>query len=307
MSHVFNMVGEISSAKLVSIKVTTPPSKTSYAAGEYFSTAGMVVEATYSNGVSATIAGYTYSPSGPLSENSTSITIQYTEGGITVTTTQSITIKKAPVATFANNDWDTIIEACQNNNVPNTWVVGNSKTMTINGRSYQIDIIGKNHDTYASGGTAPLTFQMHELYRTKYKMTSSYDATNSWKGSEMRVTHLPEIKALMPSVVKNAIRTVLKPTADDGWTPVIENVEDDLFLLSEIEVFGSCTYSCSGEGIQYAYYAAGNNPKKSSDQWWTRSPVYDSEQGFITVAYNWEGPITQVQTESLGVAFAFCF
>ena len=234
MSHVFNMVGEISSAKLVSIKVTTPPSKTSYAAGEYFSTAGMVVEATYSNGVSATIAGYTYSPSGPLSENSTSITIQYTEGGITVTTTQSITIKKAPVATFANNDWDTIIEACQNNNVPNTWVVGNSKTMTINGRSYQIDIIGKNHDTYASGGTAPLTFQMHELYRTKYKMTSSYDATNSWKGSEMRVTHLPEIKALMPSVVKNAIRTVLKPTADDGWTPVIENVEDDLFYFQRL-------------------------------------------------------------------------
>ena len=44
---------------------------------------------------------------------------------------------------FANNDWATIISACQANAVPATWVVGSSKSMTINGASYQIDIIGK--------------------------------------------------------------------------------------------------------------------------------------------------------------------
>ena len=65
---------------------------------------------------------------------------------------------------FADNDWSAIIAACHSGSVPSSWVAGNSKTMTINGASYQVDIIGKNHDTYASGGKAPLTFQLHDCY-----------------------------------------------------------------------------------------------------------------------------------------------
>lgn len=56
---------------------------------------------------------------------------------------------------FADNEWSEIIAACQSGDVPDSWVVGNYKNMTINGKAYRIDIIGKNHDTYASGGTAP--------------------------------------------------------------------------------------------------------------------------------------------------------
>lgn len=51
---------------------------------------------------------------------------------------------------FANNDWATIIAACQRKQVPETWAVGDQKEMTI-GQSYMIDIIGKDHDTYADG------------------------------------------------------------------------------------------------------------------------------------------------------------
>ena len=47
---------------------------------------------------------------------------------------------------FADNDWSDIIAACHSGSVPSTWVVGNSKTMTINGASYQVDIIGKSRD-----------------------------------------------------------------------------------------------------------------------------------------------------------------
>ena len=45
---------------------------------------------------------------------------------------------------FANNSREAIIAACQRGNVPDTWAAGDSKMMTINGTSYQIDIIGKN-------------------------------------------------------------------------------------------------------------------------------------------------------------------
>ena len=68
---------------------------------------------------------------------------------------------KAPVtynANFADNDWATIIKACHKNQVPETWVVGNQKAMTINGADYVIDIIGKNHDDYADGSGKAVIF-----------------------------------------------------------------------------------------------------------------------------------------------------
>ena len=70
-------------------------------------------------------------------------------------------------ADFSKNSWRTIIAACQNKQVPDTWNVGDSCMMAFGKKNYQIDIIGKNHDDYADGsGKAPLTFQMHTCYAT---------------------------------------------------------------------------------------------------------------------------------------------
>ena len=54
MGNVYNMVGGGGGIKLVSIAVTTPPTKTRYLSGESFDPAGRVVTATYSNGARGT-------------------------------------------------------------------------------------------------------------------------------------------------------------------------------------------------------------------------------------------------------------
>ena len=96
MSLVFNMVGGGGGGiKLASIAITTPPAKTTYTAGETFDPAGMVVEATYSNGAKAVATGYSYTPSTALTDGTTAVTIQYTEGGVTATAEQAITVSKA--------------------------------------------------------------------------------------------------------------------------------------------------------------------------------------------------------------------
>lgn len=93
MSLVFNMVGGGGGGiKLASISITTPPAKTTYTAGETFDPAGMVVEATYSNGAKAVATGYSYTPSTALTDDTTAVTIQYTEGGVTKTAKQAITV-----------------------------------------------------------------------------------------------------------------------------------------------------------------------------------------------------------------------
>ena len=64
------------------IAVTTPPSKTAYKYGETFQPAGMVVTAYYTDETSRAVTGYTYSPTGALAMNNTTITISYTEGSV---------------------------------------------------------------------------------------------------------------------------------------------------------------------------------------------------------------------------------
>ena len=213
-------------------------------------------------------------------------------------------------AIFANNSWEEIIAACQSGNVPDSWSVGDSKAMTINGTNYQIDIIGKNHDTYTAGGTAPLTFQMHDCYGTTYAMNSYNTNSGGWTSCAMRSTHLPAILALMPSEVQAGIKEVNKLTSAGNSSSTIETTADKLFLLSEIEIFGSTTYSKSGEGSQYAYYSAGNSKVKnlsgSAHYWWERSPYGSYPTDFCYVPNN-GGAYYLDASYSCGVAFGFCF
>lgn len=82
---------------LLSIAITTPPSKTSYNSGETFDSTGMVVTATYSDTSTANVvSSCTFTPSGALSTSDSSITVSYTYEGITKTANQTITVTRAP-------------------------------------------------------------------------------------------------------------------------------------------------------------------------------------------------------------------
>lgn len=189
-------------------------------------------------------------------------------------------------------------------------MVGNSKAMTINGTDYQIDIIGKNHDTYTAGGTAPLTFQLHDCYTDTKQMNSSDTNAGGWTDCEMRNTHLPAILALMPSEVQDGIKEVNKLTSAGSQSSTINTTADNLFLLSEIEIFGRATYSKAGEGNQYAYYSAGNSKVKnrsgSASIWCGRSPRGSSSASFCGV-YSSGAAEYRLASASFGVAFGFCF
>lgn len=219
-------------------------------------------------------------------------------------------IKYPYEANFADNTWAQVIAACQRGTVPETWAVGNQKTMTINGISYQIDIIGKNHDTYTAGGTAPLTFQMHDCYGETKNMNSSNTNNGGWTSCAMRSTHLPAILSQMPTEVQNGIREVNKLTSAGNQSATINTTADKLFLLSEIEIFGSVSDSMSGEGTQYDYYKTGGSTVKklngSASDCWERSPCASNFSRFCRVRSDGIADSSNARF-ARGVAFGFCF
>lgn len=236
-------------------------------------------------------------------------------GSNTATTTVNISASTATLnyvnSVFSNNDWSAIASSCKSGSVPSTWAVGDSKSMTIDGVDYQIDIIGKNHDSYSDGGgVAPLTFQMHTSFNTKYVMNSSSRDGNSWGGCLMRTATLSSILNSMPIEVQNAIREVNKFTSEGANSSTISTTADKLFLLSEVEVLGTTTYSFSGEGSQYSYYSAGNSAIKtvndSNYAWWLRSPRMNYDYQFCRI--NSSGSASSNNcTSEYGLSCAFCF
>lgn len=211
---------------------------------------------------------------------------------------------------FADNTWDIIINACHSGNVPDTWVAGDSKTMTIDGKSYQFDIVGKNHDTYTAGGKAPLTFGLHDCYGTKYPMNNTDTNSTGWDGSKMRTETLPAILAKMPENIQNGIREVNKLTTAGNQSTTINTTADKLFTFSEMEVYGSAGSSYSGEGKQYDYYKAGNSKVKkvgsTASRWWLRSPSTYASDRFCAV--DTDGLVGKYTARgSNGVCFGFCF
>lgn len=227
------------------------------------------------------------------------------------THTEPVTYIGDPV--FANNDWATIIEACQKNKIHPTWEIGDSKTMKINGTDYTIDIIGKNHDVYSDGsGTAPLTFQMHHCYAENYVINTKISYARRWSTCEMRTTYLPSILNLMPSEVQSGIKEVTKQTIQVEDSTALETTSDTLFLLAEIEVHGSITHTREGEGTQYEYYKAGNSKVKymqgdsNPSSTWCRSPSAIVTNRFCRVGTAGEAD-SGTQTDNYYIVPAFCF
>ncbi len=81
-------------SSIASIDITTPPSKTTYTVGDSFSTAGMVVEAKFTDGTAFEIAGYTCS--GYNLSKAGTYTVKVTYGSFSDTFTITVKEKNIP-------------------------------------------------------------------------------------------------------------------------------------------------------------------------------------------------------------------
>ena len=297
------------------IAVTTPPNRTSYFSGEQFSTAGMVVTAYYTDGSSGAVTGYTYSPTGALAAGNTTITVSYTEGGVTKTTTQAITVTTINT-TLNSNSWATIKAVSDAGKGDNYWDVGDTKTITINGTvqgftfsnlSIAVFILGFNHNSSREGNNR-IHFQIGKISNklvglcdsnygnyvsSGFCMNTEQTNRGGWNNSHMRKTVLGNsgapssppansLLAALPADLRAVMKSVSKYSDNNGGghdtASYVTATTDWLFLLAEFEYRGSRSYANSAEQNyqkQYDYYKAGN------------SKVHYRHDSTGTAAYAW--------------------
>ena len=121
---------------------------------------------------------------------------------------------------------------------------------------------------------------------------------------------------MLPQEVRDVIRPVNKVTSVGNTGSALETTSDYAFLLSEVEIFGSTSYSVAGEGKRYDYYGSYAttsarriknlaNGTGSANIWWERSPRSGYTNGFCRVSSGGNANDGGASS-SYGVSFGFC-
>lgn len=280
---------------------------------------------------------------------------QTTSGTVSVTSATSYALTLSFVSSTLNsNEWDVISSVSDAGEGANYWSVGDRKAVVLNGTVGNLSlssvttyafIIGFNHNSSVEG-SGRIHFQLGKtalsggtdvaLCDSKYNssvsatgyfsMNSSNTNSGGWSSSQMRTnicgTSLSSYSGTIIAVIPAALRAVLKSvtkytnnTGNSTAASAVTATTDYFFLLSEYEVFGSCTYANTNEASkqkQYDYYSAGNSKIKYNHSststaviWWLRSPHASYSVTFVLVIT--DGTVSYPNAYySYGFAPGFC-
>jgi len=276
-------------------------------------------------GFTVTGGGFTHSgtvPSGlsvtvAVPYPNTTYTITCSGNSKTVATTEyfgvySVTVE-AISTVFANNTWAQIASAAAAGNAATYWKVGDTKDITLTtGETLTLMIYGFNHDDLTAGGKASITFGLKNLMATTRQMEATNTNANGYTGSAMYTWLTGELYNSLPADLQSLIKAVNKKTSGGNQSTTINTNSMKVFLFSEIECFGTVTYSVAGEGSQYPVFTDAasrikylTNGAGSANAWWERSPRSTGSTSFCYV--NSGGSASNYNASNYyGVCFGFC-
>lgn len=248
-----------------------------------------------------------------------------------ITTTWGFMNIPKPESTLEETSWQTISMLSRLGLAKKYFNIGDTKRVYIDGRSYEVRIIGFDSDiisetdrTFYGREFAGITFQLKNILKNKVKVGSSM----SWATSNVK-KHIDGLIPKMDGDLQQIICSVDKPcrtiTSDRSSYGDIEIISHKLFNLSISEVFNE-EYAAGfyGEGAQYQYFKDGGQVQKwetenNNTEWLLRTMKvhYDKLDKVYTfprlakvhdTTFSTEGGPhgAAAATDYCGVSFAFC-
>ena len=313
--------GGAAEPSLSKIVVRTAPIKTDYVVGDLIDTTGMVISVYIGDSMIVnTTEGWTIEPTTALS-GTTAFTVIYTLNGITKTATQAIAVSDYST-TFNDNSWEIITKFAALGRAKEIWTLGDTKSITIGGVDYDLQILDFDHYTLSAtdekygnasynGGTnkAAICLGLKDTLNTKYKYCNGYYAPN-WHNSTLYTTLNNTIMPQFPEALLSTIRLVSVDTYSSDTT---YKTDDKIICPSSYEILGKNssyrTKYANKEGTHYAYYAAGNSPKRNyngtASLYYTRSTHYSDDWRQGTCVITTAGTNTNSQAGSTASPITF--
>ena len=192
--------------------------------------------------------------------------------------------------------------------IKSVWTIGDERTVAFGAMA--ATGVGESHDagnlTFVimnwGGKTLKTSINGHseclmivgikENFRPAGHMNSTNTNAGGWRDCARRTWCNGVFRdAITSSIFKNLFKQHYNLSGQGSGTSSGTYQTEDYFALpAEIEVFGSTTYSVSGEGSQFKYYETAANRIKyrtdngSASGWWERSPISGYSNGFCLVS-----------------------
>ena len=304
---------------LSSIAITTQPTTRSYYKGDTLSLSGMVVKATFTSGNSEAITNYTASPANgsTLSSYGTiTVTISYTENGVTKTTSTTVTVSVKTVTWAGGTDAEIVnmVAAADAGliKLSDYWAVGQERTVSLPAmaatnvgethaaQTVTLVLLNAGGKTLTTGKTCSFIVGLKDSLKETGYMNSSNTNSGSWESSKRRAWCNNEFKTAMLSTGIGAIFKQHYNITAKTYNGSTNQTSTDWFALAAgKEVFGTDYSSGTSYGggysnyyeaqalTQFSYYTDSSHRIKkvngSACNWWERSPLYDSSTYFCIV------------------------
>ena len=209
---------------------------------------------------------------------------------------------------FDNNSWNAIKKAVNSGTASSYWKVGDRKAVTLNGtvreKSFSNTttycyILGFDHNkNVESGGAHALHIGFgasalndgayiaycdsnygSSVSTSCFNMNTSATNSGGWNSCKMKSTICPAFKNVLPSDLQSSIRAVTK-WQNDGTSTSGQSSSNEIWLLSEMEIFGSAPNSnYTANQLQYDFY------KGIAD--WSAAPKIKYKDTVTSKAVSW--------------------
>lgn len=234
--------------------------------------------------------------------------------------------------------WDEISLISRAGKAAEYFNVGDTKEVILNGNTTNASKSFNNYSCYATilgfdhnasletNGEHSIHFILgknstEDICFYPYRMNESYTTSGGWNGSKMKQTTMTEFKNCLPAELRAVLRNVTKYTHNttggsaNATAANVTATTEQLFLLSEFEVWGAISRANSYEQnkqAQYAYYKNGNSKLRYNDtdgsvsSWWQRSAsCYNTDTAYFCFVNSGGYATNDSATSHSGVAPAF--
>ncbi len=256
--------------ELTGIEITNPPSNTTYTEGESFNTSGMTVTATYSDLTTKQVTNYEVLDGKNLAYGQETVTISYTENGITKQAEQAITVNQL------EPEPDREIVSMEMETLPTKTTYMENEELDLTGGIVKV--------TYSDGTIIEMSLNSRSLTLTGYnnQVIGKQTITVEYEGST--TTFEVEVVAITEPVLSDFRNA--RANITDAKVYLFKEIIDDEYIDMNVQISNIKGRDKNTE-YKYYYYLSESSSERNIDNWieMQNLSVTENQNGTYTMKF----------------------
>lgn len=215
-------------------------------------------------------------------------------------------------ATFANSSWSEIARISEEGKAKETFNVGDTRTILLDGEEIELMIAGFDHDDLADGsGKAGITIISNTMANN---VTSVFGNTIYYNAGNSLRSNTASLKEKLPDDLQPYIKRVTKKINSASNQTIEYDLREEVFALSVKEINASTSLQYIQVGTPYEAFLQGyatiqarvHGTEEYSNYWLKQNEKYSFLRGLYVTSAGKVSKSTASSSDAYPLRFGFC-